>query len=42
MSKSEYRELAKRICTELEQNGYLGDQQLFDAALNFWSGNDDT
>eukprot|EP01083_Nonionella_stella_P067580 178858_1 len=43
MARDEFRALGSTICQKLAQHfNYFESQKLFDAALNFWSGNDVT
>ena len=42
LSRNEFRNLGKSICFQLLNNKFFNNQLLFDAVINFWSGNDET
>ena len=41
ISRPQFRSLGQDICTKLAARRFLDSQQLFDCAMNFWSGNDE-
>ena len=42
MSNHQFRSLGSGICFDLVKCNFFNEQQLFDSAFSFWSGNDET